>query len=82
MMGRFEMDEFLTLLEQHAVTSLYTVPPVLVGLAQYPGVKDHDLSALRYLLIGAAPLSEELQLHVLQFVDVPTMVTVPPTIAA
>ncbi|MDA1256852.1 MAG: AMP-binding protein [Chloroflexi bacterium] len=73
MMGRFDMDEFLGLLEQHSVTALYTVPPVLVGLAQYPGVKDHDLSALRFMVIGAAPLSEELQLRVQQATGVPVL---------
>lgn len=73
MMGRFEMDGFLSLIEQHGVTSLYTVPPVLVGLAQYPGVKDHDLSALRYMFIGAAPLSEELQTRVQDVMGVPVL---------
>ena len=61
MMGRFDMEVFLTLLSQHRVTFLYTVPPVALGLTQYPGIANYDLSALRVSLIGAAPLSAELQ---------------------
>ena len=73
MMGRFDIDDFLGLLEQHGVTALYTAPPVLVGLSQYPGVKDHDLSALRYMFIGAAPLSTELQTRVQEVMGVPIL---------
>ena len=73
LMGRFDMDDFLGLLEKHSVTAVYTVPPVLVGLAQYPGVKDHDLSALRFMVIGAAPLSEELQTRVQEVTGVPVL---------
>ena len=61
MMGRFDMEVFLTLLSQHRVTFLYTVPPVALGLTQHPGIANYDLSALRVSLIGAAPLSADLQ---------------------
>ena len=61
MMGRFDMDEFLELMARHKVTMLFTVPPVGLGLTQYPGVADHDLSALRVGFFGAAPLSAEMQ---------------------
>ena len=61
MMGRFDMDEFLDLLSRHRVSMLFTVPPVGLGLTQYPGVPDYDLSALRVGFFGAAPLSTEMQ---------------------
>ena len=61
MMGRFDMDEFLELLSVHRVSMLFTVPPVGLGLTQYPGVADHDLSALRVGFFGAAPLSADMQ---------------------
>ena len=61
MMGRFDMEEFLGLLSRNRVSQLFTVPPVGLGLTQYPGVSDHDLSALRVGFIGAAPLSTDLQ---------------------
>ena len=71
MMGRFEMEEFLDLLERHRVTVLFTVPPVGLGLAQYPGVAARDLSALRVGFFGAAPLSAELQARVQDALGVP-----------
>ena len=61
MMGRFDMDEFLDLMSRHRVSVLFTVPPVGLGLTQYPGVTDHDLSAARVGFFGAAPLSAEMQ---------------------
>ena len=64
MMGRFDMDEFLNLLSEQRVTVLFTVPPVGLGLTQYPAVRDTDLSALRVGFFGAAPLSEDMQQRV------------------
>ena len=61
MMGRFDMDEFLDLTSRHRVSMLFTVPPVGLGLTQYPRVPDYDLSALRVGFFGAAPLSTEMQ---------------------
>ena len=61
MMGRFDMEEFLNLIEKHHVTKLFTVPPVGLGLTQYPGVNTHDLSSLELAFFGAAPLSGQLQ---------------------
>jgi acyl-CoA synthetase (AMP-forming)/AMP-acid ligase II len=61
MMGRFDMELFLRLLSRHRVTQMYTVPPVGLGLTQYPGVRSYDLSSLRMGLFGAAPLPTELQ---------------------
>ena len=61
MMGRFDMDKFLDLTSRHRVSMLFTVPPVGLGLTQYPSVPDYDLSALRVGFFGAAPLSAEMQ---------------------
>jgi acyl-CoA synthetase (AMP-forming)/AMP-acid ligase II len=64
MMGRFDMAEFLSLIEEHGVTVLYTAPPVGVGLSQTPLVDDYDVSSLRFIMFGAAPMSAELQLRI------------------
>ena len=71
MMGRFDMEEFLSLLSNHRVSVLFTVPPVGLGLTQYPGVAETDLSALRVGFFGAAPLSEDMQLRVQESLGVP-----------
>ncbi|MEC9365494.1 MAG: AMP-binding protein [Chloroflexota bacterium] len=64
MMGRFDMEEFLSLIETHRVTKLFTVPPVGLGLSQYPGVATRDLTCLEFAMFGAAPLSAELQVKI------------------
>lgn len=61
MMGRFDMDEFLDLMSGKRVSVLFTVPPVGLGLTQYPAVQNTDLSSLRVGFFGAAPLSEDMQ---------------------
>lgn len=63
-MGRFDMAEFLHLIQEHRVTALYSAPPVGVGLSQSPLVDDYDVSSLRYIMFGAAPMSAELQLRI------------------
>ena len=71
MMGRFDMDEFLSLMARHRVTQMFTVPPVGLGLTQYPGVADHDLSSLRVGFFGAAPLSADMQARIQQVMGFP-----------
>ena len=61
MMGRFDMREMLSLIAEHRVSVLYTVPPVCLGLTLTPLLDEYDVSSLRFLLSGAAPLSGELQ---------------------
>ena len=61
MMGRFDMREMLSLIAERRVSVLYTVPPVCLGLTLTPLLDEYDVSSLRFLLSGAAPLSGELQ---------------------
>ncbi|MEE8519040.1 MAG: AMP-binding protein [Dehalococcoidia bacterium] len=69
MMGRFDMEEFLKLIADHKVSALYTVPPVMLGLSQTPLVDQYDLSSLRFIMSGAAPMSAELQMRVAERLD-------------
>jgi acyl-CoA synthetase (AMP-forming)/AMP-acid ligase II len=59
-MPRFELGQFLDLLERHRVTRAYVVPPIALALAKDPAVETRDLSALRHVLCGAAPLGADL----------------------
>jgi acyl-CoA synthetase (AMP-forming)/AMP-acid ligase II len=59
-MPRFDLDRFLELLERHKVTKAHLVPPIILALAKAPAVGDRDLSSLRWINSGAAPLSAEL----------------------
>jgi acyl-CoA synthetase (AMP-forming)/AMP-acid ligase II len=59
-MPRFDLEEFLTLLQDHKVTRAYLVPPIILGLAKHPVVDKYDLSNLEVIMSGAAPLGGEL----------------------
>jgi acyl-CoA synthetase (AMP-forming)/AMP-acid ligase II len=58
-MPRFEMEQFLQILQDHQISRAYLVPPIVLGLAKHPLVDKYDLSALKTILSGAAPLSAE-----------------------
>jgi acyl-CoA synthetase (AMP-forming)/AMP-acid ligase II len=73
LIGRFDMGEFLGLLVKHRVTMLYTVPPVGQGLTMVPGLKDLDLSALRCVMLAAAPTSISLQERLTDAIGVPVI---------
>ncbi len=57
-MPRFEIEQFLGLIQQHSVTTAYLVPPVVLALAKHPSVDNYDLSSLTNIMSGAAPLPE------------------------
>ena len=57
---RFDMGRALSLIETHRVAHLYAVPPIVLGLAKSPLVDAHDLSSMRRIVCGAAPLGADL----------------------
>ncbi|GAD99609.1 hypothetical protein ATEG_02710 [Paecilomyces variotii No. 5] len=59
-MPRFELEKFCSTVQENKITYAYTVPPMILALVQTPSVKKYDLSSLRMLQTGAAPLSLEL----------------------
>ncbi len=59
-MPRFELEEFLKLIQDYHVTRANLVPPILVALAKHPLVDQYDLSSIEFLTSGAAPLGEDL----------------------
>ncbi|MCH7740448.1 MAG: AMP-binding protein [Chloroflexi bacterium] len=61
MMGRFDMETLLSIIEQERITIFCTVPPVILGLTAYPGLSERDLSSLRLGFVAAAPSSADLQ---------------------
>ena len=58
---RFDVGGFLGALQEHRITQIVVVPPVVLALAKHPAVDEHDLSALQWVGCGAAPLGAELQ---------------------
>ncbi|HEX5144928.1 MAG TPA: AMP-binding protein [Mycobacterium sp.] len=59
-MPSFDLAEFLSNIEGHRCTIAFIAPPVAVALAKHPMIDEHDLSSLRIIMSGAAPLDEEL----------------------
>jgi acyl-CoA synthetase (AMP-forming)/AMP-acid ligase II len=60
-MPRFDLEQFLAILQDHRVNVAAVVPPILLALAKHPMVDRFDLSALTYVNSGAAPLGAELE---------------------
>lgn len=60
-MESFGYETFLKNIQQHKITHLQAAPPILVMLSKRPETSNYDLSTLRHILCGAAPLSKELQ---------------------
>jgi acyl-CoA synthetase (AMP-forming)/AMP-acid ligase II len=59
-MPRFDLEQFLGLIAEHGVTRAYVVPPIALALAKHPAVDESDLSSIRTIMSGAAPLGAEL----------------------
>ena len=57
-MPRFDLEQFLSLIQRHGVTTGYLVPPIVLALAKHPMVDQYDLSTLTNIMSGAAPLAE------------------------
>lgn len=55
-MEKFDFVKMLTHIQQYSITQLLAVPPVLVALVKHPAARKYDLSSLRTVGSGAAPL--------------------------
>ncbi len=60
-MPRFDLKDYLQLIQDQRITVLFIVPPIGLALARHPLVEDFDLSSVRLVLSGAAPMSAELE---------------------
>jgi acyl-CoA synthetase (AMP-forming)/AMP-acid ligase II len=61
LMPRFDLQEFLGLVQKYRATILPLVPPIVLGLVKHPAVAQFDLSSVRLVFSGAAPLGEDVQ---------------------
>ena len=57
---RFDLETVLKILQDWQIKMAHLVPPVVVALGKHPIVDKYDLSKLRYIFSGAAPLGVEL----------------------
>jgi 4-coumarate--CoA ligase len=57
---RFDLPQFLQVIQDQKSTFAFIAPPVAVALAKHPIVDQYDLSSIRGMMSGAAPLDESL----------------------
>ncbi|RDW65640.1 acyl--CoA ligase [Aspergillus mulundensis] len=60
-MRKFIYEEFLGTIQKYRITNLQVAPPILIMLDKRPETARYDLSSVRNILCGAAPLSRDLQ---------------------
>jgi acyl-coenzyme A synthetase/AMP-(fatty) acid ligase len=57
---KFEFKSFLETIQTHKISCLYLVPPIIITVTKSRDVvKQYDLSSVRSIFTGAAPLGEE-----------------------
>jgi acyl-CoA synthetase (AMP-forming)/AMP-acid ligase II len=59
-MPRFDLEQFLAAIQKYRVTLSHIVPPIVLKLAKDPSIENYDLSSLKMIFSGAAPLGPEL----------------------
>ncbi|HUK67563.1 MAG TPA: AMP-binding protein [Streptosporangiaceae bacterium] len=57
---RFDLEQFLRAHQDYRITRSFVAPPIVLALARHPLVDSFDLSHLRLVNSGAAPLKAEL----------------------
>jgi long-chain acyl-CoA synthetase len=69
LMERFDAERFLALVESYRVTSTYLVPTHFVRLLRLPEAvrRRHDLSSLRMVCHGAAPVAVEVKRRMIEW---------------
>ena len=70
-MAKFDIEKFCANVQNYKITFAYVVPPVVLQLSKHPIVDKYDLSSLRMMNSGAAPLTYELVEAVYKRIKVP-----------
>ncbi|HJZ82651.1 MAG TPA: 4-coumarate--CoA ligase family protein, partial [Pyrinomonadaceae bacterium] len=63
---RFDLEQFLGLIQKYRVTLSHIVPPIVLKLARDPIIDNYDLSSLKMVFSGAAPLGADLSRECMQ----------------
>ncbi|MCJ1458903.1 hypothetical protein MMC28_009279 [Mycoblastus sanguinarius] len=60
-MTKFVFEDFLRTIQTHKITNINLAPPILVMMSKNPATANYDLSSIKQIFSGAAPLSKSLQ---------------------
>jgi long-chain acyl-CoA synthetase len=66
LMERFDLDTLVRVVGNHGATVLHVVPPVLLALANAPGLDPSQFRTVKYVLCAAAPLAPDVARRVEQ----------------
>ena len=70
-MPRFDLAAFLDAIQRYRATVAFVVPPIVLALAKHPMVGNFDLSSLRFMMSGAAPLGADVAAEAQARIKVP-----------
>jgi len=59
-MPKFDLEEFLGILQKYEVTTAPLVPPIVLAMAKHPLIDKFNLSSISLMFCGAAPLGAAL----------------------
>lgn len=60
-MRRFELESFLTAIDEHQITDVPIVPPMIISILKSSITKAFSLASIKYAWTGAAPIAKETQ---------------------
>jgi acyl-CoA synthetase (AMP-forming)/AMP-acid ligase II len=58
-MARFDLEQYLSLIQEHKATRAFVAPPIVLAFAKHPLIDSYDTSSLVHVMSGAAPLDGE-----------------------
>lgn len=70
-MERWDMEKALQAIQDYGITFVYVPPPVVLAFGKHPVVDRYDLTSLKVLHSGAAPLTRELTEAVWERLKIP-----------
>jgi long-chain acyl-CoA synthetase len=73
LMERFDLETLMKIIQQHHATVLHLVPPVLLALANAPGLDASQFRSVRYALSAAAPLAPDVARRVQERLGIPVI---------
>ncbi|XP_077238291.1 4-coumarate--CoA ligase 2-like [Tasmannia lanceolata] len=60
-MQKFDIVALMELVQKYKVTIAPVAPPIMLAIAKSPAIDDYDLSSIRTVMSGAAPMGKELE---------------------
>ncbi|KAI0141076.1 acetyl-CoA synthetase-like protein [Hypoxylon sp. NC0597] len=70
---KFDLEKFCKVIQDYNITYASVPPPVVLALAKHPIVSKYDLSSMKWMNSGAAPLGRDLVDLVWQRLTIPVM---------